>query len=122
LKGVCVSRYSVRSFVQRQKGRLRFEKATVLEKDRHAVSLDEIKRCFTIPSGQIKSIPSVFVWNAEEVRVGCPKKTSQPEAVVIINTNPGCVTIREVRNDMQLTLLTAIPVFRIPAIPFSFQS
>jgi hypothetical protein len=86
--------------------------ANVLDKDRHDVSPDDIKQYSETPSVPIRSIPPAFVWNADETRVGCPKKTFPPEVVVAIDIKPGSVTIPEVRNDAQLTLLTAIFAFR----------
>jgi hypothetical protein len=73
--------------------------AKVLEKDRHDMSPDDIKQYFETLKAQIRSIPSAFVWNADEMRFGCPRKTSPPKAIVAINIKPGSVTIPEVRDD-----------------------
>jgi hypothetical protein len=110
-KGVAVDRFWVRHFVQRQQERLCAQKAKILDKERHDVSPDDVRRYFQTLDGQLKSIPSAFVWNADETRVGCPKKSSAPEVIVAANTRPGSVTIPEVRDDAQLTLLTAISAF-----------
>jgi hypothetical protein len=110
-KGVTVDRFWVRHFVQRQQKRLCIQKAKLLEKDRHDVSPDDVKRYFDILAGQITSIPSAFVWNADETRVGSPKQTAPPEVIVASNTKPESITIPEVRDDAQLTLLTAISAF-----------
>jgi hypothetical protein len=72
--------------VQGQKQWLPLQVAKVLEKDPQDVSPDNIKQYFETLSVKIKSIPSVFVWNGDEARVGCPKKTSPPEIIVAINT------------------------------------
>jgi hypothetical protein len=94
------------------KEQLCFRKARVLEKDRHDVSPDEIRNYFDTVAGQFKAIPSPFVRNVDETRVGCPKMVAQPEVIVATNTKPGSVTVPEERDDAQLTLLTAISVFR----------
>jgi hypothetical protein len=62
-----------------------------------------MKRYFETLAGRIKSIPSALVWNTDETSVECPKKA--------LNTEPGSVTISEVRDDAQLTLRTAISAF-----------
>jgi hypothetical protein len=93
--------------VQRQKQRLCLQTAKIFEKDWHDVSPDDIKQYIETLSVQIKSIPSAFVWNTDETRVGCSNKTSPPEVIIAINTKPGSVTIPEVR----LTRLAAISAF-----------
>jgi hypothetical protein len=45
------------------------------------------------------------------MRVGCPKRVAQPEAIVATNMKPGSVTVREKWDDAQVTLLTAISAF-----------
>jgi hypothetical protein len=88
-----------------------------LEKDQHDVSPNDIKQYFEILSAQIKSILFAFVWNADETRVRCPKKTSSPEIIIAINTKPGSVIMFEVSDDMQFSLLTVISVFRTSTCP-----
>jgi hypothetical protein len=92
--------------------------AKVLESDLYGVSPDDIKQYFENLSVQIRSIPSTFVWNADERRVEFPKETSPPEIIVGINIEPVSMTIPEVRDDAQLTLLTAISAFRDSTCPF----
>jgi hypothetical protein len=41
-----------------------------------------LKRYCETLAGQIKSIPSVFGWTADEPRIGCPKGTSPLEVTV----------------------------------------
>jgi hypothetical protein len=84
-----------------------FQKAMVREKDHHNASPGDAKQYFETISGQIKLAPSRFVWNRDEARAECPKKTSSLEVIIAINTKPSFVTILEVRNDGQLTLLMA---------------
>jgi hypothetical protein len=91
---------------------LPLQKPKVLDKDRYNVSRDDIRQCFETLSLQTKLLPSRFVWNADETRVRCPKQTSPPELIVAINIKLGSVTISEVRDEAQLTLLTTISVFR----------
>jgi hypothetical protein len=90
-KGVIVDRFWIQHFVQRQKKRLCIQKTKVLEKDRHNVSAADIKRYFETFAGHTKSNPSEF-----------------PEVIVAKNAKPRLVTIPEVRDDAQLSLLTPI--------------
>jgi hypothetical protein len=108
---VNVDRFWVRNFVMRPKEQLCFQKARVLEKDRHDVSPDEVRSYFDTVAGQLKAIPSPFMWNLDETRVRCPKRIAKPEVIVATNTKPGSVTVPEERDDAQLTLLTAISAF-----------
>jgi hypothetical protein len=95
----------------RHKEQLCFQKARVLEKDGHNVSPDEVRSYFDTVTGQLKAIPSPFVWNVDETRLGCPKRIAQSEVIVAANTKPGSVTVPEARDDAQFTLLTAISAF-----------
>jgi hypothetical protein len=95
----------------RHKEQLYFRKARILEKDRHDVSPDEVRSYFGTVAGQFKAIPSPFVRNLDETRVGCLKRIAPPEVIVAINTKPGSVTVPEERDDAQLTRVTVIPAF-----------
>jgi hypothetical protein len=106
VQDVNIDRFWVRNFVMRHKEHLCFQKPRVLEKDRHDVSPDEVRSCFNTVAGQLKAIPSPFVWNVDETRAGRPKRIAQSEIIVATNTKPGSVTVPEKRD--QLSLLTAI--------------
>jgi hypothetical protein len=112
VQNVSVDKFWVRNFVMRHKEQLGFQKARSLENDRHNVSPDEVRSYFDTVAGQVKEVPSSFVWNMDETRVGCPKRIAQPEVIAATNMKPGSVTVPEERDDSQLTLLTAISAFR----------
>jgi hypothetical protein len=118
VQDVNVDKFSVRNFVMRHQEQLCFQKARVLEKDRHYVSADEIRSYFDTVAGQLKAILSPFVWNGDETIVRCPKRIAQPEIIVATNMKPGSVTIPEERDDAQLTLLTAISALGDSTCPF----
>jgi hypothetical protein len=88
-----------------------FRRQRSSKKNPHDVLPDDIKPYLENLNGQFKSVPLAFVWNADETRVGCLKKTTPPEVIVTIYTTLGSVTVPEVRDDTQLTLLTAVSVF-----------
>jgi hypothetical protein len=111
VQDVSVDRFWVRNFVLRHREQLCFQKAPVLEKDRHDVSPDEVRSYFGTVAGQLKAIPSPFVGNVDETRLGCPKRITQPEVIVPTNPKLDPVTGPEERDDAQLTLLTAISAF-----------
>jgi hypothetical protein len=102
----------------RHKEQLCFQKARVLEKDRHDVSPDEVRSYFDTMAGQLKAIPSPFVRNVDETRVGCPQRIAQPEVIVATHTRPGSITIPQERDDARVTLLTAISAFGDSTCPF----
>jgi hypothetical protein len=99
VQDVNVDRFWVRNFVMRHKEQLHFQKARVPEKNRHDVPPDEVKSYFDTVAGQLEAIPSPFVSNVDETRVGCPKRIAQPEVIVATNTKPGSVTVPEERDD-----------------------
>jgi hypothetical protein len=100
VQDVNVDRFWVRTFIMQHKEQLCFQKARILEKDRHHVSPDEVRSYFDTVAGQFKAIPSPFVWNVSETKVGCPKRMAQPEVIVAANTKPGSVTVPEERDDV----------------------
>jgi hypothetical protein len=101
----------------RHNEQLDFQKARVLEKDRQDVSPDEVRGYFDTVAGQLKAIPSPFVWDVDGTRFGCPKRIAQPEIIVATDTKPSSVTVPEQRDDAQLTLLTAISAFEDSTCP-----
>jgi hypothetical protein len=119
VQDVNVDRFWVRNFVMRRKEQLCFQKVRVLEKDRHDDSPDEVRSYFDTVAGQLKAIPSPFVWNVDETRIGCPKKIAQPEVIVATNTKPGSVTVPKELDDAQLTQVTAISTFGDSTCPLS---
>jgi hypothetical protein len=118
VQDVNVDRFWVRNFVMRHKEQRCFQKTRVLKKGRHDVSPDELKSYFDTVAGQLKAIPSPFVWNVDETVVGCPKRIAQPEVIVATNMKPSYVTVLEEWDDVQLTLLTAISAFGDSACSF----
>jgi hypothetical protein len=88
VQDVSVDRLWVRNFVMRHKEQLCFQRARVLEKDRHDVSPDEVRSYFDTVAGQLEAIPSPFMWNVDETTVGWPKKIAQPEVMSRPIRNP----------------------------------
>jgi hypothetical protein len=111
----------IRNFVMWHKEQSCFQKARVLENDRHDVSPDKLRSYFDTVADQLKVIPSPFVCKVDETRVGCPKRIAQPEVIVATNRKPGSVTVLEEWDDAQLTLLTAISAFRDSTCPLSIS-
>jgi hypothetical protein len=120
-KNVQVDGFWVRRFVERNRAILTFQKAKLLEKERHEVSAKDMKRYFEAVSVHVHKVPSIFVWNADETRVGAPKREARPKVIVSSRTDPEIVTVSEERNDIQLTVRTAISSFR-DSIPPMFIS
>jgi hypothetical protein len=93
------------------------QQAQYLEKDRHDVSADDIRVSFESISAQLTSIPSAFFWNLDETRVGSAKYMSPPDVIVANGTKPRSLTIPEIRDDAQLTFLTAFSAFEFSSYP-----
>jgi hypothetical protein len=64
--GVRVDRFWVRRFVERNSEKLAFQQAQLLDKDRHNVQENDVKRYFGEFSAHAETVPSTFVWNADE--------------------------------------------------------
>jgi hypothetical protein len=92
---------------------LAVQRAKYLEKHRHGISADDIRVYFESVSAQLTSIRSTFQKNADKTRVGSAKHRSPPDVIVASGTKPGSVTIPEIRDDAQLTLLTAVSAFGV---------
>jgi hypothetical protein len=56
-------------------------------------------------------ISLIFVWNIDKTRIGSPKKTAPPNAIVAASTEAGIVTVPEEKDHAQLRLITAISDF-----------
>jgi hypothetical protein len=97
---------------------LAVQRAKYLEKDHHDVSADDIRVYFESICAQFTSIPSAFFWNADEIRVGSAKQMSPPDMIVASGIKPSSVTILEIQDDAQLTLLTAISAFGDSTYPY----
>jgi hypothetical protein len=97
---------------------LAVQRAKYVEKDRHDVSADDIRVHFESISAQLASIPLAFFWNPDETRVGSAKHMSPPYVIVASGTKPGSVTIPEIRDDAQLTFLTAFSAFGFSTYPY----
>jgi hypothetical protein len=97
---------------------LAVQRAKYLEKDRHDVWPDDVRVYFESINAQLTSIPSTFFWNADETRVGFATHMSPLDVIVASRTKPGSVTILEIRDDVQLTLLTAISAFGDSRYPY----
>jgi hypothetical protein len=116
--GAQVDRFWVRRFVERNADVLAIRQATLLEEDRHNVSPDDLRNYFDSVARRLKTIPSPFVWNADETRVGAPKKLQPPQVIVSSKSGPEPITVPAIRDDSQLTLLTAISAFGDSIPPF----
>jgi hypothetical protein len=65
-----VDRFWVRRFVERNSNTFVFKQTKLLEKARHEMSVDNLKRYFDAVAIHLKTVPSTFVWNADEIRLG----------------------------------------------------
>jgi hypothetical protein len=109
--GQQVDRYSVNRFVERTAETLAMRQSTFLDADRHDATPDHIKRHFRKFEPHVRDTPSMRVWNADETRVGAPKKEQAPHIIVSAANGPGPITVPQIRDHAQLTLLTAICAF-----------
>jgi hypothetical protein len=62
-KSITADRWWVARFVERHEAELTTQKASVLERSRHEVAPDGVKRYFDILRDECGSIPSLFIWN-----------------------------------------------------------
>jgi hypothetical protein len=84
--GLQIDRFWVYRFIKRNGETLTKQAARSLEKERHEVSEQDIKSYFDAIVLYLQKVPSLFVWNADETRVGSPKRRSSPEVIVAKDT------------------------------------
>jgi hypothetical protein len=88
------------------------KQADLLRKDRHDTKRDNLERCFESAARGLNTIPSPSVLNADETRIGDLKRQEVPRTVASAYAPPGTrVTVSEIGNNAQPTLLSAISAF-----------
>jgi hypothetical protein len=60
---------------------------------------------------QLQNVPSLFVWNTDETRIGISKKDIAPDVIVAKQTPRGTVTIAEENDESQMRFLTGISAY-----------
>jgi hypothetical protein len=103
-----IDKFWVKRFVERSTEKLALRQAVSLEEDRYNVNPNDIKAYFDCCRTRLATMSFRFVANADETRVGAPKKQQPPRVSVSAQTGPGHITVPETRDDSQLTLLTTI--------------
>jgi 4-hydroxybenzoate polyprenyltransferase len=109
--GTQINRFWINRLVKRNNNVIAIQTANLLRKERHNVSEEDLCNYFDTVSIQLEKVPSLFVWNADETRVGIPKKCASPQVIVAKQTRPRTVRVPKERDDNQLTTLTAISAF-----------
>jgi hypothetical protein len=109
--GKSVDRFWVKRIIERNTEKLALRQVVFLEEDRHNLNPNDVKAYFDCFRTQPAVVPSLFVSDADETRVGAPKKRQLPSVIVSAQTVPGHITVPETLGDSQLTLLTAISAF-----------
>jgi hypothetical protein len=106
-----INRFEINRFVKRNNNVLTIQTANLLEKERHQVSEEDLRYYFDTVSIQSEKVPSLLLWNADETRVGIPKKCASSQVIVAQQTRPRIVTVPNERDDSELIMLTAITAF-----------
>jgi hypothetical protein len=106
-----MNRFWINRFVKRNNNVLTIRPLNLLEKERHNVSEEDLRNYVDTMSIRFEKIPSLFVWNADETRVGTSKKCASPQVIVAKQTQPRTVTVAKGCDDSQLTIRTAISAF-----------
>jgi hypothetical protein len=70
-----------------------------------------LKRYFNCVESQNPTSPSPFVPDADETKIGAPKKQQAPRIIISAGTGPEQIPVSEVRDGSQLTFWTAILAF-----------
>jgi hypothetical protein len=113
----CVDRFWVQRFVQRHEEHLKILPARVLDQQRQFLNVNDVVAYFNAIENAIYGVPSPFVWNIDETRVGKPKRTEPPNVIVAKETRPDAVTISFPLDDAQLTLVAGISAFGDYTVP-----
>jgi hypothetical protein len=94
--GKQVDRFWVYRFVECNKDKLAVQETVLMEKERRAVSADDLERHFEAVGVHLKDVPLLFVWNADETKIGSPKKQRPPQVIFVKETPPGTTTVAAV--------------------------
>jgi hypothetical protein len=103
-QGMQVDRSWMTRFVEHNESKLALQETVSIEKERHEISVDDLKRYFPTVDSSLKKVPSLFVWNGNETRIGSPKKQHIPLVIVSKDTRPGTTTVPAARDDAQLKI------------------
>jgi hypothetical protein len=87
--GLQIDRFWVYRFIKRNGEALKKQTAKLLEKERDEVSEQHSKSHSDAIVLHLQKVPSLFAWNADETRLGSPKRLSPPEVIVAKDTQPG---------------------------------
>jgi hypothetical protein len=72
---------------------------------------DNVKHYFDCVKDHLPTVLSMFVWNADEARVGASKTQQVPVVTVSASTSLGLITVPDSRDDCHLIHLTDISTF-----------
>jgi hypothetical protein len=91
-----------------------------MRKKLQEISEDDLNLFNRITVG-LQYVPSLFVWNVNEIPVGIAKKQVALDITVAKQAPLGTVTIAEERKDSQMMLVIALSVFGdlVPSMPIS---
>jgi hypothetical protein len=117
-----VDRFWVKRFVERNTEKLALRRTVFIEEDRYNVNSNDIKAYCDCCRSQLAAVPSPFISNAHETRVGARKEQHGPRAIVFAQTRPGHIIVPEICDDSQLRRLAAVSAFGDPIPPFFVSS
>jgi hypothetical protein len=110
-RGCSVDRLWLYHKLERHGSEVTQMKPIALDPGRHFVDPKEVSRYFRELEEIVADIPSLFIWNVDETRVGSPKKGIIPTVIVSPKTNPKSLTISQYKDDAQLIMVAAISAF-----------
>jgi hypothetical protein len=93
-----VDRFCVKRFVERDPEKPALRQAVFLEEDHYNVNPDDIKAYFDCCRTQLAAIAIPFVSNADETRMGAPKKRQPASAIVSAQTGLRHTTLPETKS------------------------
>jgi hypothetical protein len=94
-----VDRFWVKEFLERNTEKFALRQAVFLQEGRYNVNPDDIKAYFDCCTTQLAAVPAPFVANADETRVGAPKKQEPPSVIASAQTGPGDIIVPETGDD-----------------------
>jgi hypothetical protein len=80
--GTQINRFWINRFVKRNVNVLTIQTANLFEKEQDNVSEEDLRNYFDMVSIQLEEVRSLFGWNADEIRVGIPRKCASPQVIV----------------------------------------
>jgi hypothetical protein len=116
--GETVDRNWVQRFIARHDDKLKTVSAKVLPPERHFIERRDVELYFGTMATVSQNIPSHFIWNEDETRVGTTKQPNSQTVIVATTTTTDSITYPSMDDSAQMSLIQSISVYGEWTMPY----